>query len=101
MIVLTNKKLFAQEFVEYATGKYFLKCFTLKEMHQCYWQGCKTPISNYWKLTEIDRIPKTAYVALVEVSKEDNYMGSEVYFVRLHKKFVNKFKENILKGTEK
>ena len=96
MIILTDRKLSAQEFIQYTTGQYFFKCFTLREINQCYWQECGIPISKYWKLTEINKIPKDAYVALVECSKEDDYMNYEVYFVRVHKKYIKRFKKNML-----
>lgn len=95
MNMLSDRVLSARQFVEYATDSYYLRCDTLRELCSCFWSGTGTPVSKFWKLTDINKVPKDAYCAIVTVSKEDDYTDYENYIVRLQKKFVYRFIENM------
>jgi len=95
MIMLSDKVLHGRQFVEYATGDYYLKCDTLREVSQCFWSGYGKPISKYWRLTDIHKVPDNAYVIIVQVSRETDYSEYDYYIMRVYKPLVKKFLERM------
>lgn len=92
---VSDKLLFANQFVEYYTGLYFLHCDTLKEAKNC------LSSENIWigdgcKLTEIDKIKLSdGNFALVEFSTDDDFTHHEIRIMRIQKKYLKRFLKNM------
>ena len=96
--VVTNEVLTARTFVEYYCGKYFYHLDTFKEMKQALISERIFP--SEWSLVDTDKIPKDAYVVLVQFSKEKDYTEYEYRWMRVLKKDLKKFRERMEEEME-
>lgn len=93
MRVITNQVLPARTFVEYYCGKYFCFLDTFKEMKQALISERIFP--SEWSLVDTDKIPKDAYVVLVQFSTEKDYTQYEYRWMRVLKKDLKNFQRNM------
>lgn len=94
MNIITNKCLTANQFVECYTGWYFIHCDTLNEtINCCNIEGVS--ISKGYELINIDKIPNNAHIVLVKFSTEEDYTDYEYRFMRIQKKYINRFLKNL------
>lgn len=92
---VSDKLLFANEFVEYYTGLYFFHCDTLKEAKNCL-SSENIWIGDGYELTEIDGIKLSdGYFVLVEFSTDDGFTRHEIRIMRVQKKYLKRFLKNM------
>ena len=94
MNILCNHPLPAYVFVELLTELCYTRCNTMKEAKLCLMRN-HIGMGEGWEMTEIDQIPADTNVVLVEFSKEDDYTQYEYRFMRVQKRFLNRFKKNL------
>jgi len=94
MKILTDKVLYAYEFIQNVSGSPVVDCDTLAELKQAYLNITGQPLSKYWRLTDVNNIPDDACVVIVRVNSEDDYTVYEDYFIRLPKKYIKRFLKN-------
>jgi len=54
MKILTDKVLYAYEFIQNVSGNTFMDCDTLEELKQTYRNVTGQPLSKYWRLTDVN-----------------------------------------------
>ena len=92
--IISDEILYASQFVEYYTGKYFFNCDTLQEV-KTIMAFENIYISDGEKLNKIPEIlnkaPEDAFFVIVQFSKEENYTEHEYRLMRVQKRYIKRF----------
>lgn len=97
-MIVTNDILFARQFVEYYTGKYFMDCDTFEEAKKCLASEC-IYIKKGYTFDQIDELKNDSAYVVVQFSTEDDYTEHEYIIMFIQKKYRNRFLHN-MKGNE-
>lgn len=93
-MIVTNDILYANQFVEYYTGKYFTNCDTFEEARKCLASEC-IYIKKGYTFDQIDKLKNDSAYVVVQFSTEDNYTEHEYIIMFIQKKYRNRFLHNM------
>ena len=93
-MIVTNDILYANQFVEYYTGKYFTKCDTFEEARKCLASEC-IYIKKGYTFDQIDKLKNDSAYVVVQFSTEDDYTEHEYIIMFIQKKYRDRFLRNM------
>lgn len=93
-MIVTNDILYANQFVEYYTGKYFTRCDTFEEARKCLASEC-IYIKKGYTFDQIDKLKKDSAYVVVQFSTEDDYTEHEYIIMFIQKKYRDRFLRNM------
>lgn len=93
-MIITDKILYANEFVEYYTGKCFMDCDTFNEARDRLASEC-IYIKKGYPFSQIDKLDNNLAYAVVQFSTENDYTEHEYVIMRIQKKYLKRFLRNM------
>lgn len=93
-MIITDKILFANEFAEYYSGKYFTRCYTFNETRNCLASAC-IYIKRGYPFSKIDKLDNDSAYVVVQFSTEEDYAQYEYIIMRVQKKYLKRFLRNM------
>ena len=93
-MIVTNDILYANQFVEFYTGKYITKCDTFEEARKCLVSEC-IYIKKGYTFDQIDKLKNDSAYVVVQFSTEDDYTEHEYIIMFIQKKYRDRFLRNM------
>lgn len=93
-MIISDKIIYASQFAEYYTGKYFTRCDTFDEVQKILSQNC-IYIKRGVPLTKIHELDKDKPYIIVQFSLEENYTKYEYVVMFVQKKYLSRFMKNM------